>query len=60
VTSSLESLKKLFHGLFAMVFPPGVVLHGATCAFPLVAVGGLRDIDGTLFPEVSSTASCLR
>jgi hypothetical protein len=52
-------LKKLFQGLFAMLFPFGVD-HGATCELALEAVGGLRDIDGTLPPEVSSTASCLR
>jgi hypothetical protein len=60
VTSSLESLKKLFHGLFAMLFPFGVPLQGAACELALVAVGGLREMDGTLPPEVSSTASCLR
>jgi hypothetical protein len=59
VTSSLESLKKLFQGLLAMLIPFDVD-HGATCELAPEAVGGLRDIDGTLPPEVSSTASCLR
>jgi len=40
--------------------PPLVVDQGAMCELALEAVGGFRDIDGTLPPEVSNTASCFR
>lgn len=59
-TSSLESLKKLLQTLLAMLEPLGGAAQGAMCELALVAVGGLRDMEGTLAPEVSSTASCLR
>jgi len=59
VRSSLESLKKLLQTLLAMA-PPLVVDQGAMCELALEAVGGFRDIDGTLPPEVSNTASCFR
>jgi hypothetical protein len=59
-TSSLESLKKLLQTLFAMLAPFGAEDHGAACELALVAVGGFRDIDGTLAPDVSNTASCFR
>lgn len=57
-TSSLESLKKLLQ--LAILVPLGVDAQGAICELALDAVGGLRDMDGTLPPDVSSTASCFR
>lgn len=59
-TSSFESLKKLLQTLLAMLVPFAPADQGAVCEVALVAVGGFRDIDGTLAPDVSSTASCLR
>lgn len=56
--SSLESLKKLPHTLAAIEEP--LVPEAAHGVIGEVAVGGLRDIDGILPPEVSSTASCFR
>jgi hypothetical protein len=51
-------LKKLPNTLDAMAeLPPFVPVHGG---FGEVAVGGFRDINGILAPEVSSTASCFR
>jgi hypothetical protein len=41
-----------------MFAPFGVDAQGATCELAVVAVGGFRDMDGTLPPDVSSTASC--
>lgn len=56
-----ESLKKLLQTLFAMLVPPlgPAEAHGGL-EFALEAVGGLRDIDGTLPPEVCSTARSFR
>lgn len=61
-TSSLsESLKKLLQTLFAMFVPPLEAddAHGGL-EFALEAVGGLREIDGILPPEVCSTARSFR
>jgi hypothetical protein len=44
----------------AMVVPLLPDDHGAICELALTAVGGTRDMDGTLAPDVSSTASCFR
>ena len=59
-TSSFESLKKLLQTLFAMLVPFDAEDQGATCEVALVPVGGFREMEGTLPPDVSSTASCLR
>lgn len=56
--SSFESLKKLPHTLAAMVEPLVVEAHGGGVGD--VAVGGFRDMDGILLPEVSRTESCFR
>lgn len=60
-TSSLESLKKLLQMPLAMALPLGTEEEdqGVTWVV-LVAVGGFRDMTGTLPPEVSNTASCFR
>lgn len=59
-TSSLESLKKLLQTPLAMLLPLEAEDQGVAWEVALVAVGGFRDMAGTLPPEVSSTASCFR
>ena len=58
--SSLESSKKLLQTPLVMFVPFDVEDQGAICEVALLAVGGFRDIEGTLAPGVSNTASCLR
>jgi hypothetical protein len=49
----------VLQALFAATGVPLLLAdHGAICEVALEAVGGFRDMDGTLPPDVSSTASC--
>jgi hypothetical protein len=62
MSSLSESLKKLLQTLFAMLVPPPLApddAHGGL-VFALEAVGGLRDMAGTLPPEVCRTAKSFR
>ena len=57
--SSVESLKKVLNTLDGIVTEPFTPGEGH-CGVGDVAVGGFREIEGILLPDVSSTARSFR